>query len=1369
MSTELRRALERVASRHRGVRLWGSLALCWFALALIGGALSLVVARPGTETYPAGLLVGWFVAIAICAIAIAAPILHAGFDPRRAARRIEARYPELGTGLLAAIEEDAASPGGPTGYLQAAVIGEAVAHSRRHDWPEAVVSSRTLGFARLAHMTSAMLLAAATLALVSRAHGHNQVAEKLIASGVTSLADASGIKVEPGNAEIERGTSLLVVARFTGSVPVDANLVVEDGSATSANRPMARSLEDPTFAARVESVGSDLSYRVDYAGRSSETFKIKVFEYPEVRRADAKLVFPAYTAIETKVVEDVRHVTAVEGTELTLTFHLNKEVADARIVDEKDQAMPLKVQTEGSNLYATTFTLADSHRYKVKLVDKEGRQSKVPAEVAVNVTRNRPATVAMTQPARDVRVSPVEELTLKATVDDDFGVVRHGLGYSVAGEELKEVVLEGPKPSGKKIKAEHLLAFEAMKAQPDQLVTYFFWAEDIGPDGQPRRTSGDMFFAEVRHFEEIFRQGEQQSESAQNEQQQQQQEGNAEQAAKLADLQKEIINATWKLIRRETRAKPSDEFTNDARTIRESQATAIEQADALAEKLQDAESKANLELAVNSMKSAEKHLAEAAKSAAIKELAPSLAAEQAAYQALLKLRAREFEVTRRNSRQRQSSSSSSSAQRQQQQQLDQLELKSDENRYEQQSAAKAQSRQEQAKRETQQVTNRLKELAQRQADLNQRVKELQSALEAAKEQQAREEIERQLKRLRDQQQQVLRDTDELRERMENEQNREQMADARQQVEQARENVRQASEALEKGQLSQAVNEGTRAQRQLAETREEMRKKSSDRFAEDMTEMRNQAKQLDEKQGQLTEQLEAKERQAQRSLRDADNRQQVRQGLEDQQKQLDQLLERMRDTVQQAEETEPLLAKQLFETVRKANEQAIPNDLKQAEQLAEVGINEEAAKSSRKAEQGIEQLREGVEKAARSVLGDETAALKRAQSELEDLANQVNRDLARANGQDPNAPPQPGREGQTPREQRPSGQPQPGEPQPGEPGQPGEQPGQQPGQQASGQRGQQGQQSGQQGQQGQQPGQRGQQAQRGQQGQQGQQEGQGDQPGQEPGQGNQQGQQGQQGQGQQGQRGQGQQGQGQQGQGQQGQGQEGQQGQGQQGQGQQGQGQQGQGQQGQGQQGQGQQGQGQQGQGQQGQGQQGQGQQGQGQQGQGQQGQQGQGQQGQGQQGQGQGGQRGGSNRQGGQTGGGGGNQGGLDRILDAMNGGGSNNPGGPITGEGFRQWSDRLRDVEQLLDDPQLRAEAARIRDQARGAREDFKRHAKEPDPKQLKTLVADPIRELRDRVAEEVRRRESPDSLVPIDRDPVPSQFTEGVRRYYERLGSGR
>ena len=43
--------------------------------------------------------------------------------------------------------------------------------------------------------------------------------------------------------------------------------------------------------------------------------------------------------------------------------------------------------------------------------------------------------------------------------------------------------------------------------------------------------------------------------------------------------------------------------------------------------------------------------------------------------------------------------------------------------------------------------------------------------------------------------------------------------------------------------------------------------------------------------------------------------------------LDQLLEQMRRTVQDAEESEPLLAKELYDAVRKANEQKIPDALK----------------------------------------------------------------------------------------------------------------------------------------------------------------------------------------------------------------------------------------------------------------------------------------------------------------------------------------------------------------------------------------------------------------------------------------------------------
>jgi hypothetical protein len=110
----------------------------------------------------------------------------------------------------------------------------------------------------------------------------------------------------------------------------------------------------------------------------------------------------------------------------------------------------------------------------------------------------------------------------------------------------------------------------------------------------------------------------------------------------------------------------------------------------------------------------------------------------------------------------------------------------------------------------------------------------------------------------------------------------------------------------------------------------------------------------------------------------------------------------------------------------------------------------------------------------------------------------------------------------------------------------------------------------------------------------------------------------------------------------------------------------------------------------------------------------------------------------------------------------------PLTGEGFRDWSDRLRDVEEMVEDPQIRNRAAGIRERARDVRRDYQRHSKKPEWSLVEDMIARPLRELRQHVAEELLRRSAEkNAVVPIDRDPVPDRYAEQVRRYYEQLGS--
>jgi hypothetical protein len=92
-----------------------------------------------------------------------------------------------------------------------------------------------------------------------------------------------------------------------------------------------------------------------------------------------------------------------------------------------------------------------------------------------------------------------------------------------------------------------------------------------------------------------------------------------------------------------------------------------------------------------------------------------------------------------------------------------------------------------------------------------------------------------------------------------------------------------------------------------------------------------------------------------------------------------------------------------------------------------------------------------------------------------------------------------------------------------------------------------------------------------------------------------------------------------------------------------------------------------------------------------------------------------------------------------------------------------------MVDLPELQSEISRVRERARAMRGEFRRHGEAPQWDLVKTDITTPLRTVRDRIAEELARRNSEKSLVPIDRDAVPTKFSELVRRYYEQLGSAQ
>jgi hypothetical protein len=139
--------------------------------------------------------------------------------------------------------------------------------------------------------------------------------------------------------------------------------------------------------------------------------------------------------------------------------------------------------------------------------------------------------------------------------------------------------------------------------------------------------------------------------------------------------------------------------------------------------------------------------------------------------------------------------------------------------------------------------------------------------------------------------------------------------------------------------------------------------------------------------------------------------------------------------------------------------------------------------------------------------------------------------------------------------------------------------------------------------------------------------------------------------------------------------------------------------------------------------------------------------------------------------GGGGDKAGRERLrqfaqqLGGAHGGLGEN--GPITGNNYVDWSDRMRDVEQTVDSQDVRNQLATVRERVGVYRRYYRQDGRLPSREELQNKVLAPLALARDWVGQELSRAQNDRSLVPLDRDPVQEKYSDLVRKYYEKLGS--
>ncbi len=473
---------------------------------------------------------------------------------RSVARYIEERAPALDERLVSAVDVVRTRDADERPALAAAMVRDAARAAASVDAATIVPTEAIRRRALRAAAACAILLGM----LFASRHAARQA---LDAVALTLFPSRITLEVTPGSTRVQAGSSLTVEARLVGNTaPVVAQLLRAVAGSDDWQPAEMETDGAGHFRLALASLTSSFQYKVLAGGAASPVFDVAVVRPPRVARIDVEYDYAPALGLEPRVEEDGGDIYGPEGTRVTVKIHTDAPVATGRMVLGPDTAVVLSA--ESATVMTASLQIAENGSYRVALADADGMKSDGDTEYFIRILDDRPPEVHVVRPASDRRVTRLEEVEIAAEAQDDFGVAALDLVYAVRGG-VETVVPLGIPPRSTAVSGRHVMYLEDIDVAPGDFISYYVRARDLPRGKRASESRSDIFFLEVKPFEEEFSLAE--TQAAQ---------GGGSGNPQLDDLvaaQKEIVVATWKLDRRSRDAQGA-KSEQDIRAVSKSEA-----------------------------------------------------------------------------------------------------------------------------------------------------------------------------------------------------------------------------------------------------------------------------------------------------------------------------------------------------------------------------------------------------------------------------------------------------------------------------------------------------------------------------------------------------------------------------------------------------------------------------------------------------------------------------------------------------------------------------------------------------------------------------------------------------------------------------